>query len=552
MCNYQNDHKMRKLIQASLFALLVLFVASCDDEDVNLPPVISGQVFSLTENMSNGTVLGTITASDPEAGTLTFTISGGNTGNAYALDASSGELSINDMSAIDFETTTSFNLNVEVSDGVLSTSGLVVVNITDDANDNAVSFKITLTNVINYLSSKVFNTPAGADNPGPLTTDGAYYSVDFYATPGSRLSFATMSAATNDWFFAPDGNGIELFTGNNTPVTGDITGQVMLWDGGTEEEDPSTIATMPNGGTAGDPDDDTRVRLQTSDISDYAKFQLSHDGEKFTLTLMRVSQMILTPGMLVVHAQDDPLFTVGQPDRGVGLKEIAEAGNPMVLYNWFNEEGTSGAPLRMSSSITPFAPGLAYVFPGSENDPLFTQGSPMIAGSGLEKMAEDGGADEAVAFLTDNGYMAVAADQMAPVFPGEEMTFTIWAKPGYKFGFATMFINSNDWFFSFNNNGVELFNADGTPKSGTGYSPEAYLYDAGTEIDEPVGKGMNQAPRQSGPNTGAADANTNVRRVGEIEDVQFGKGVITSAPGVVYLTDPRGGYNLIKVTIQPN
>lgn len=542
---------MRKLIQVSLFALLVLFVASCDDEDVNLPPVISGQVFSLTENMTNGTVLGTITASDPESGALTFAIAGGNTGTAFALDGNTGELSISDMTAIDFETAISFNLNVEVSDGTLSTNALVVVNITDDANDNAVSFKITLTNVINYLSSKAFNTPAGAITPGPLTVDGAYYSVDFYATPGTRLSFATMSAATNDWFFAPDGNGIALFTGNNAPVTGDITGQVMLWDGGTEEEDPATVATMPNGGTAGAADDNNRVRLQTSDISAYAKFQLSHDGEKFTLTIMRVSEMIITPGMLVVHAQDNPLFTEGQPDRGVGLEEIAEAGNPMVLYNWFNEAGTDGAPLRMSSSITPFAPGLAYVFPGSESDPLFTQGSPMTAGSGLEKMAEDGGADEAITYLTDNGYMATAADQMAPVFPGEEMTFTIWAKPGYKFGFATMFINSNDWFFSFNNNGVELFDADGTPKSGTGYSPESYLFDAGTEVDEPVGTGMNQAPRQAGPNTGAADADTNVRRVGEIEDVQFGKGVITSGPGVVYLMDPRGGYNLIKVTIEP-
>ena len=67
-----------------------------------------------------------------------------------------------------------------------------------------------------------------------------------------------------------------------------------------------------------------------------------------------------------------------------------------------------------------------------------------------------------------------------------------------------------------------------------------------------MGKGMNQAPRQTGPNMGAADANTNVRRVGEIEDVQFAKGVITSGPGVVYLMDPRGGYNLIKVTIEPN
>jgi len=33
-------------------------------------------------------------------------------------------------------------------------------------------------------------------------------------------------------------------------------------------------------------------------------------------------------------------------------------------------------------------------------------------------------------------------------------------------------------------------------------------------------------------------------------DVQFGKGTITSGPGVVWLQDPRGGYNIVRVEIQ--
>jgi hypothetical protein len=31
------------------------------------------------------------------------------------------------------------------------------------------------------------------------------------------------------------------------------------------------------------------------------------------------------------------------------------------------------------------------------------------------------------------------------------------------------------------------------------------LYDAGTEVDQPIGFGSNQAPRQAGPNTGLAE-----------------------------------------------
>ena len=39
-----------------------------------------------------------------------------------------------------------------------------------------------------------------------------------------------------------------------------------------------------------------------------------------------------------------------------------------------------------------------------------------------------------------------------------------------------------------------------------------HLYDAGTEIDETPGSGPNQAPRQSGPDTGPADPNNIIRR----------------------------------------
>jgi len=58
--------------------------------------------------------------------------------------------------------------------------------------------------------------------------------------------------------------------------------------------------------------------------------------------------------------------------------------------------------------------------------------------------------------------------------------------------------------------------------------------------------------RQTGPNTGAEDENTSIRRVSEIDDVQFGKGIISSPAGVVGYADSRGGYNLVKVTITPN
>ena len=101
------------------------------DENENLPPVIENQVFSIDELSPDGTVVGTVLASDPDGDALTFSIAGGNTGEAFAVDASSGELTVNVFSALDYETIPSFKLDIEVSDGQLTGSGEVTVNLND-------------------------------------------------------------------------------------------------------------------------------------------------------------------------------------------------------------------------------------------------------------------------------------------------------------------------------------------------------------------------------------------------------------------------------------
>ena len=423
------------------------------------------------------------------------------------------------------------------------------------------SFTVTITNKINYLGAYVFNTPDGAANPGPVPNVNGSYSVKFKAVPGTKLSFATMSAATNDWFFGPKMTGIDLFDTSGAAITGDISNQIYLWDAGTEEEDAATIATEPNGGTAGSPDDDNTVRVVSDNVTDYLKTELAYDSSTryFTLTLTNLvgstgsKSIVLTPGVAVLHAQNAPLFTVGNPDRGYGLKELAEAGNPKPLYDWFHETGSQGAPLRLSSSLSVFSPAILYAF-STAKDPWFTQGEAAKANSGVEEIAEDGNNQVAYEYLKGLGLPVAKSNEMAPVKPGESLTFTIEVPQGlnYKLGFGTMLVDTNDWFISYNNNGVALFDTNDAPFSGTSESDETYLFDAGTEADEEVGFGANQAPRQSGANTGTEDADTSIRRVGTINDVQFNKGIINSAPGVTWSGDPRGGYNLIEVNIQPN
>ena len=443
------------------------------------------------------------------------------------------------------------------------------------ANNTALettTFNVTISNVTNYLNVSVFNTPVGATDPGPLTVNGAAYEVSFQAVPGTKMTPITMMGNSNDWFAAPtDLAGIDLFPNGQALNGVDIADQLSLYDLGTEADgDPSSFP--PAGANVGPADANNLVRLVdgrgTADeyftaVVTYAAGPQNEAGT-FTLTITAINApdpgqaasqnngFVVTPGMVVLHALPEPLFTLGQPDRGVGLEAIAEDGMPGELYNWFTETGTNGAPLRLASSLSVFSPGLIYAF-NTEKDPWFTQGEAAKAGSGLEELAEDGMNQPAVDYITDLGLPAVASNETVNIGPGEDLTFTITVpqNQNYKLAIGTMFVQTNDWFISYNNNGVALFDANGTPFSGTSESDETYLFDAGTEEDEAVGFGIYQAPRQDGPNEGPADANTATRRVSELNDVQFGKGLITNGPGVTYLRDPRGGYNVIRVDIQP-
>jgi hypothetical protein len=91
----------------------------------------------------------------------------------------------------------------------------------------------------------VLTTPVGAAMPG-AARPGAAFEGEISALPGDRLSFATMFGMSNDWFFATDPDGIELFTADGAPMSGDVTHMVNIYDTGTELDEE--IGIGPNTG----------------------------------------------------------------------------------------------------------------------------------------------------------------------------------------------------------------------------------------------------------------------------------------------------------------
>jgi len=97
----------------------------------NQPPTVSDQSFSIEEDAPNGTVVGTVVATDPDQGdTLAYAITAGNTDGAFAIDTATGEVTVANSAALDYETNPSFSLTVEVTDaGGLSDTATVTVNV---------------------------------------------------------------------------------------------------------------------------------------------------------------------------------------------------------------------------------------------------------------------------------------------------------------------------------------------------------------------------------------------------------------------------------------
>ena len=85
--------------------------------DVNEPPVVHPATFGIFEDAANGDVVGHVTFTDPDAGqTGTYSIEAGNTGSAFAIGASNGNITVADHTQLNATTTPQYSLTVRVTD----------------------------------------------------------------------------------------------------------------------------------------------------------------------------------------------------------------------------------------------------------------------------------------------------------------------------------------------------------------------------------------------------------------------------------------------------
>ncbi len=360
---------------------------------------------------------------------------------------------------------------------------------------------ITIENVLDSRPLVESGTFKGSGTP-PVILPGQSATLSFSAAKNQRLSFATMYGWSNDLFFAPVNPGIKLYNDDGTPITGDVSAQVKLWDNGTRMNQAPGAAVVHPGTAEGQPkmikevngmDDQGNSYLPASQLM---KLTLAYNGNStFTLTITNTSggtanETPFSPGVWAISyvaggnlLLPEPVYSAGKLSAN-GLTNIAEAGDNSVLSNYLT--GKTGI-------FTPLSPVLVVVYTGNEN-PIFKVGE-KDRGEGLKELAQKGNADVLAATLKTKSmvkavYVLKEASNtvLLPAMgesAGGKVSQQLMIKPGYKIAIATMYGFSNDWFFATSGEGW-----DATMKGDR--SASVGLYDNGTAIDQFPGAGITQ------------------------------------------------------------
>ncbi len=194
-------------------------------ESVNDAPTVSPATFSVDENAANGTVVGTVNMNDVDAGdSHGFAITGGNTGGVFAI-SNSGQITVANNAALDFEVTPSYSLTVTVTDnGIPAQSGSATITITvNDQNEAPVAANDAAT----ILEDGNVNVVA----PGLLANDTDQEGDTLTATKLTDPANGTATVAANGaWTYQPNPNfnGTDSFTyqvsdGTNTSNIATVT-----------------------------------------------------------------------------------------------------------------------------------------------------------------------------------------------------------------------------------------------------------------------------------------------------------------------------------------
>lgn len=177
----------------------------------DVKPAVSNQNFNVAENEPNGTSVGTVVLDAGDMNSVAFSIVGGNPGSAFAINSSTGEITVANTSAINFEARGGFSLLVQVTDDGGTTTDTATVSIlVQDVNEAPLispqSFNVdensAVSTTVGAVAANDPETPSSltfdiiAGNPSGLFSINSSTGELSVAGPGLDHEFADSVALT--------------------------------------------------------------------------------------------------------------------------------------------------------------------------------------------------------------------------------------------------------------------------------------------------------------------------------------------------------------------
>ncbi|MEM7333872.1 MAG: cadherin domain-containing protein [Chloroflexota bacterium] len=211
------------------------------------PPVADDQIFSVAEDVVDGTAVDTVVVTDGDVGDKFTFIETGGTGLAvFEIDESTGVISVTDSTQLDFENPAmdQYTYIIEVTDsGALTDTATITINVTD-ANDGPTDISLAPNTV--------------AEHQPALTTVGTLTTTDADAADTFTYSLVAGTGDTDNGSFQINGSDVETAVELDYDLQITYTIRVETNDGNgglfakpltitvTDGNDPPTNLTIDN------------------------------------------------------------------------------------------------------------------------------------------------------------------------------------------------------------------------------------------------------------------------------------------------------------------
>ena len=315
---------------------------------------------TVSEGAVNGATVGITAAStDVHGGTVTYSLSD-NAGGRFAIDASTGIVSVANGSLIDFETATSHNITVQASDGAATSSQSFTIAVNDVAEgdpndfDNLVASPFTsgndapsgtLDGVATYYGGAGNDVMSGKTTGGG--TNGQNNNIIFYG--GSGNDTLTGSNGTDALYGGSGNDTLNGYIGSDT-LTGGLGADIFVFAPG--QSSVGTITAAPISGYDIVTDFSAASDFLDLNGTPVAAVNATVNGTNSTLTVG--GQTVKS------HSISNGIVTFDDADSFASALTLSSSNDlaAAVQYLQSNDLGNAGVTVAFSATIS----GISHAF----------------------------------------------------------------------------------------------------------------------------------------------------------------------------------------------